>query len=73
MGGEFDSGAKTAVSICRSTATEINSVVDENLISIFFDNPSSGTPYGTYVVEVLSTKQDGLSKKIDIKLPSLSV
>jgi len=33
------SGAKTTVSICRSTATEISSVVDENLISIFLDNP----------------------------------
>ena len=33
------SGAKTIVSICRSTATEINSVVDENLTSIFFDKP----------------------------------
>ena len=26
--------------------------------------PSSGTPYGTYVVEVLSTEQHGLSKKL---------
>ena len=33
------SGAKTMVSIFRSTATEINSVVDENWISIFFDKP----------------------------------
>jgi hypothetical protein len=32
--------------------------------------PSSGTPYGTYVVEVLSTEQHGLSKKIDIKFSS---
>ena len=29
-------------------------------------NPSSGTPFGAYVVEVLSTEQKGLSKKIDI-------
>ena len=28
--------------------------------------PSHGVPYGTYVVEVLSTEQNGLSKKIDI-------
>jgi len=27
-------------------------------------SPSSGTPYGTYVVEVLSTEQKGLSKKL---------
>jgi hypothetical protein len=33
-------------------------------------NPSSGTPYGTYVVEVLSTEQKGLSKKIDVKFSS---
>jgi len=33
-------------------------------------NPSSGTPYGTYVVEVLSTEQKGLSKKINIKFSS---
>jgi len=32
--------------------------------------PSSGTPFGTYVVEVLSTEQNGLSKKIDIKFSS---
>ena len=33
-------------------------------------NPSSSVPYGTYVVEVLSTEQNGLSKKIDIKFSS---
>ena len=32
--------------------------------------PSSSVPYGTYVVEVLSTEQKGLSKKIDIKFSS---
>ena len=32
--------------------------------------PSSTVPYGTYVVEVLSTEQNGLSKKIDIKFSS---
>jgi hypothetical protein len=32
--------------------------------------PSSGIPYGTYVVEVLSTEQNGLSKKINIKFSS---
>ena len=32
--------------------------------------PSSGTPYGTYVVEVLSTEQNGLSKKINIAFSS---
>ena len=33
-------------------------------------NPSSSIPYGTYVVEVLSTEQNGLSEKIDIKFSS---
>jgi hypothetical protein len=33
-------------------------------------DPSPGTPYGTYVVEVLSTEQKGLSKKIDVKFSS---
>jgi len=33
-------------------------------------DPSSNIPYGTYVVEVLSTEQKGLSKKIDIKFSS---
>jgi hypothetical protein len=32
--------------------------------------PSSNVPYGTYVVEVLSTEQNGLSEKIDIKFSS---
>ena len=32
--------------------------------------PSSAVPYGTYVVEVLSTEQNGLSEKIDIKFSS---
>ena len=32
--------------------------------------PSSNTPYGTYVVEAISTEQNGLSKKIDIKFSS---
>ena len=32
--------------------------------------PSSSVPYGTYVVEVLSTEQNGLSKKIDINFSS---
>jgi len=33
-------------------------------------DPSSTVPYGAYVVEVLSTEQNGLSKKIDIKFSS---
>ena len=37
---------------------------------LIWPDPSTGTPYGTYVVEVLSTEQNGLSKKIDIKFSS---
>ena len=33
-------------------------------------DPSHGVPYGTYVVEVLSTEQNGLSKKIGINFSS---
>ena len=33
-------------------------------------NPSPGTPYRTYVVEVLSTEQNGISEKINIKFSS---
>ena len=32
--------------------------------------PSTDFPYGTYTVEVISTEQNGLSKKIDIKFSS---
>ena len=32
--------------------------------------PSHGVPFGTYTVEVLSTEQNGLSKKIDITFSS---
>ena len=37
---------------------------------LLWPQPSSSTPYGTYVVEVLSTEQNGISKKIDIKFSS---
>ena len=34
--------------------------------------PSTKFPYGTYTVEVISTTQNGLSKKVDIKFTSTS-
>ncbi len=37
---------------------------------LLWPQPSSSTPYGTYVVEVLSTEQNGISEKIDIKFSS---
>ncbi len=48
--------------------TESNGSFNHQLLT--WPNPSSGIPYGTYVVEVLSTEQNGLSKKIDIKFSS---
>ena len=48
--------------------TDSNGNFNYQLLS--WPNPSPGTPYGTYVVEVLSTEQNGLSKKIDIKFSS---
>ena len=32
--------------------------------------PSTNFPYGTYTVEIISTEQNGLSKKIDVKFSS---
>jgi len=48
--------------------TESNGSFNHQLLT--WPTPSSGTPFGTYVVEVLSTEQNGLSKKIDIKFSS---
>jgi len=48
--------------------TNLDGTFNHQLLT--WPNPSSGTPYGTYVVEVLSTEQNGLSKKINIKFSS---
>jgi len=48
--------------------TEFDGSFNHQLLT--WPTPNSGTPYGTYVVEVLSTEQNGLSKKIDIKFSS---
>ena len=32
--------------------------------------PLTNFPYGTYTVEVISTEQNGISKKIDVKFTS---
>jgi len=37
---------------------------------ITWPKPSTNFPYGTYTVEVISTAQNGISKKIDIKFSS---
>ena len=57
-------------SITKFEQIQTNSDGSFNHNLLTWPEPSSGTPYGTYVVEVLSTKQDGLSKKIDIKFSS---
>ena len=57
-------------SITKFEQIQTNSDGTFNHQLLTWPTPSSGTPYGTYVVEVLSTEQNGLSKKIDIKFSS---
>jgi len=37
---------------------------------LIWPEPSTNFPYGTYTIEVISTEQNGLSKKIDVKFTS---
>ena len=57
-------------SITKFEQIQTNSDGTFNHQLLTWPNPSSSIPYGTYVVEVLSTEQNGLSKKIDIKFSS---
>ena len=57
-------------SIAKFEQIQTNSDGSFNHQLLTWPTPSSGTPYGTYVVEVLSTEQNGISKKIDIKFSS---
>ena len=57
-------------SITKFEQIQTNSDGTFNYQLLTWPNPSSNVPYGTYVVEVLSTEQNGLSKKIDIKFSS---
>jgi hypothetical protein len=41
-----------------------------NYILLTWPDPSTNFPYGTYTIEVISTEQNGMSKKIDIKFSS---
>ena len=41
-----------------------------NYALLTWPQPSTNFPYGTYTVEVISTEQNGLSQKIDIKFSS---
>ena len=57
-------------SITKFEQIQTNSDGSFNHQLLTWPTPSSTVPYGTYVVEVLSTEQNGLSKKIDIKFSS---
>ena len=57
-------------SITKFEQIQTNSDGTFNHQLLTWPTPSSSVPYGTYVVEVLSTEQNGLSKKIDIKFSS---
>jgi len=37
---------------------------------LIWPEPSTNFPYGTYTIEVISTEQNGISKKIDVKFTS---
>jgi len=39
---------------------------------LMWPEPSTNFPYGTYTVEVISTEQNGISKKIDVKFTSVT-
>ena len=41
-----------------------------NYILLTWPEPSTSFPYGTYAVEVISTEQNGISQKIDVKFSS---
>jgi hypothetical protein len=57
-------------SITKFEQIQTNSDGSFNHQLLTWPNPSSSIPYGTYVVEVLSTEQNGLSEKIEIKFSS---
>ena len=41
-----------------------------NYSLLFWPEPSTNFPYGTYTIEIISTEQNGTSKKIDVKFTS---
>ena len=57
-------------SITKFEQIQTNSDGSFNHQLLTWPDPSSTVPYGTYVVQVLSTEQNGLSKKIDIQFSS---
>ena len=57
-------------SITKFEQIQTNSDGSFNHQLLTWPQPSSTIPYGSYVVEVLSTEQNGLSKKINIQFSS---
>ena len=57
-------------SITKFEQIQTNSDGTFNHQLLTWPEPSSTVPYGTYVVEVLSTEQNGISEKIEIKFSS---
>ncbi len=57
-------------SITKFEQIQTNSDGTFNHQLLTWPTPSSSIPYGTYIVEIISTEQNGLSKKIDIKFSS---
>jgi len=41
-----------------------------NYSLLIWPEPSTSFPYGTYTIEIISTEQNGISKKIDVKFTS---
>ncbi len=57
------------------TIAKFDQIITESDGSFNYDvllwpEPSTNFPYGTYTVEIISTEQNGISKKIDIKFTS---
>jgi len=57
-------------SITKFDQVQTDSDGNFNYQLLTWPSPSHGVPYGTYVVEVLSPEQNGLSKKIDVTFSS---
>jgi len=57
-------------SITKFDQIQTDSDGNFNYQLLTWPTPSHGVPFGTYTVEVLSTEQNGLSKKIDITFSS---
>jgi hypothetical protein len=57
-------------SIAKFDQLTTNSDGTFNYNLITWPNPSTNFPYGTYTVEIISTAQNGISQKIDVKFSS---